>query len=73
MTANETFCTSEEVTVYIKELNMFVTVQLLEDSPTVLSLERLCVESGDTYEWTLGVGRKTMYQCWSLEFSQRMT
>ena len=30
---------------------MFVTVQLLEDSPAVLSLGRLCVENGHTYEW----------------------
>ena len=44
----------EEATVCIKDLDMFVTVQLLEDSPAVLFLERLCVENRGIYEWKLG-------------------
>ena len=43
-TANGTVWTSEEATVYIKDLDMLVTVQLLEDSPAVLCLGRRCGE-----------------------------
>ena len=35
----------------MKDLDMFVTVQLLEDIPAVLSLEKLCEESGSSYGW----------------------
>ena len=31
-----------------------MTVQLLEDTPAVLSLEKLCEEHGYSYEWVSG-------------------
>ena len=38
MTANGTTHTTEEATEYVSDLDMFVQVQFLKDSPTVLSL-----------------------------------
>ena len=39
MTSNEEIHTNEEVQVYVHDLHIFfVTVQLLEDTPAVLSL-----------------------------------
>ena len=34
--------TREEATVHVKELDLFVTVMLLEETPAVLSLDKLC-------------------------------
>ena len=42
VTANGEVLTNEEATVYVKELDLFVTVKLLEDTPAVLSLGKLC-------------------------------
>ena len=42
MTANGEVQTRGEATVYVKELDLFVTVMLLEDTPAVLSLGELC-------------------------------
>ena len=44
--------TKEEATVYVKELDLFVTVMLLEETPAVLSLGKLCEDHGCTYHWT---------------------
>ena len=41
VTANGEVQTQEEATVYVKELVLFVTVKLLEDTPAVLSLGKL--------------------------------
>ena len=41
MTANGEEQTREETTVYVKELDLFVTVKLLEATPEVLSLGNL--------------------------------
>ena len=38
--------TNEEAQVYVHDLGLFVTVQLLEDPPAVLSLGKLCEEHG---------------------------
>ena len=38
VTANGEVQTKEEATVYVKELDFFVTIRLLEDTPAVLSL-----------------------------------
>ena len=38
ITANGSIDTAEEDTVYVKDLDMSVTVQLLEDTPAVLFL-----------------------------------
>ena len=54
LTAHGTVFTCGEATVHFEDLDMFVTVQMLEDSPAVLSLGRLCVDNGHTYEWKPG-------------------
>ena len=46
--------TNEEAQVYVYDLDLFATVQLLEDAPAVLSLGKLCEEHGKPYEWTSG-------------------
>ena len=38
--------TNKEAQVYVHDLGILVTVQLLEDTPTVLSLGKLCEEHG---------------------------
>ena len=54
MTANGEVHTREEATVYVKEFDLFVTVMLLEQTPAVLSLGKLCEDHGYTYHWTTG-------------------
>ena len=54
MTANGEVQTKEEATVYVKELDLFVTVMLLEETPAVLSVGKLCEDHGYTYHWTSG-------------------
>ena len=54
MTANGEVQTREEATGYVKELDLFVTVLLLEETPAVLSLGKLCEDHGYTYHWTSG-------------------
>ena len=54
MTANDDVQTKEEATVYVKELDLFVTVMLLEETPAVLWLGKLCEDHGYTYQWTSG-------------------
>ena len=44
----------EEATVYAKELDLFVTVMLLQDTPAVLSLGKLCEDHGHSYHWAGG-------------------
>ena len=46
--------TREEVTVCVKALDLFVTVMLLEETPAVLSLGKLCEDHEYTYHWTSG-------------------
>ena len=41
-------------TVYVKELEMFLTMEVLEHTPAVLSLGKLCDEHGCSYEWING-------------------
>ena len=52
MTANGEVQTREEATVYVEQLDLFVTVMLLEGTPAVLSLGKLCEDHGYTYYWT---------------------
>ena len=54
LTANGEVQTREEATVYVKELDLFVTVVLLEEPPAVLSIGKLCEDPGYTYHWTSG-------------------
>ena len=54
MTANGEVQTRDEATVYVKELDLLVKVMLLEETPAVLSLGKLCEDHGYTYHWTSG-------------------
>ena len=54
ITANGEVQTHEEAIVYVKELDIFLTVKVLENTPAVLSLGKLCDESGYSYEWING-------------------
>ena len=51
VTANGTTHTREEATVSVCALDMSVKVQLLKESPAVLSLGKLCEENSYSYEW----------------------
>ena len=54
VTANGAVQTREEATVYVKELDLFVTVMHLEETPSVLSLGKLCEDHGFSFHWTSG-------------------
>ena len=50
ITANGEVQTHEEA----KELDIFLTMKVLEDTPAVLSLGNLCDDHGHSYEWITG-------------------
>ena len=54
ITANGEVQTHEEATVYVEELVIFLTMIVLENTPAVLSLGKLCDENGYSYEWING-------------------
>ena len=54
ITANGEVQTHEEATVYVKELEIFLTLTVLDNTPAVLSLGKLCDENGYSYEWING-------------------
>ena len=55
ITANGEVQTHEEATVYVKELDIFLTMmKVLENTPAVLSLGKLSDENGYSYEWING-------------------
>ena len=54
MTAKCEVQTREEATVCVKELDLFMTVMLLEETPAVLSLGKFGEDNGYTYHWTSG-------------------
>ena len=54
ITANGEVQTHEEATVYVKELDIFLTMKVFNDTPAVLSLGKLCDENGYSYEWING-------------------
>ena len=54
ITANGEVQTQEEAIVYVKELDIFLTMKVLENTPAVLSLGKLCDENGYFYEWING-------------------
>ena len=54
ITAHGEVQTHEEATVCVKELGMFLTLKVLENTPAVLSLGKLCDENGYSYEWING-------------------
>ena len=51
ITANGAVRTHEEATVYVRELDKFLTMKLLENTPAVLSLGKRRDEHGYSYEW----------------------
>ena len=53
-TANGEVQTHEEALVYVKELDIFLTMKVLGNTPAVLSLGKLCDENGYSYEWING-------------------
>ena len=54
ITANGEVQTNEEATVYVKELDIFLTMKVIENTPAVLSLGKLYNENGYSYEWING-------------------
>ena len=54
ITANGEVQTHEEAIVYVKELDTFLTMRVLENTPAVLSPGKLCDENGYSYEWFNG-------------------
>ena len=52
--ANGEVQTNDEATVYVRELDLLVTIKLLEDTPADLSRGKLCEDHGCSFEW-LGV------------------
>ena len=54
ITANGEVQTHEEATVYVKELDIFLTMKVLDDTPAVLPLGKLCDEHGYSCEWING-------------------
>ena len=54
ITANGEVQTHEEATVYVKELDIFLTMKVLDNTKAVLSLGKLCDENGYSYEWING-------------------
>ena len=53
ITANGEVQTHEEAIVYVKELDIFLTMKVLENTPAVLSLGKLCNENY-SFEWITG-------------------
>ena len=54
ITANGEVQTHEEAIVFVKELYIFLTMKVLDNTPAVLSLGKLCDENGYSYEWING-------------------
>ena len=74
----------EEATVYVRELDIFLTMKLFEDTPAFLSRGKLCDEHGYSSEWINGQKphhikkrfsntmqrEKTSYQTWFLVYQR---
>ena len=54
ITANGEVQTHEDSSVYVKEFDIFLKMKVLENTPAVLSLGKLCDEHGYSYEWING-------------------
>ena len=75
ITASGEVQTHEEAIVYVKELDTFFTMKVLEDTPAVFIKANLCDEHGYSYVkdrisfktvFEYSVIRKTSYQSWFL-------
>ena len=54
MTANGEVQTFDEAQKDVHDLGFIVTVQLLDETPAVLSLGKLCEDHGYSYDWVSG-------------------
>ena len=54
ITANGEVQTHQEAKVYVKELDIFLTMKVLDNTPAVLSLGKLCDENRYSDEWING-------------------
>ena len=45
---------TNEAQVYVHDLDLFVTVQVLDDTSAVVSLGKLCEKHGYLHEWVSG-------------------
>ena len=54
MTSNGEVQNREEATVYVRQYDLLVKVMLFEETPAVLSSEKLCENHGYTYHWISG-------------------
>ena len=54
ITANGEVQTHEEAIVYVKEVDIFLTMKVLENTPAVSSIGKLFDENGYSYEWING-------------------
>ena len=52
--ANGEVQTHEEAIVYVKELDMFLTLKVVDNTPAILSLGNFCIEKGYSDEWNNG-------------------
>ena len=66
VTANGKVQSNEEATVYVKELDLLVTVKLLEGTQAVLSLRKLCEDHGYSYEWISNHASQRMAKSFSI-------
>ena len=75
ITANGEVQTHEEATVYVKELDIFLTMKVLENTPAVLSPGKVCDENGYSYsmvknhislrtEFGLPANQRTLFLSW---------
>ena len=77
ITAHGEVQTHEEAIVYVKELDIYLTMKVLDNTPAVLSLGKLCDENGYSYKWINGqkphlkkdgirkkAKRRTSFQLW---------
>ena len=61
ITAKGELQTHEEATVYVKEMDIFLTMKVPENTPAVLSLGKLCDENGYSYAWIIGQKQHLIY------------
>ena len=54
VTANGEVETNEKAQENVHDLDLFVTVHKLNNTPAVLSLGKFCEENRQTYEWASG-------------------
>ena len=77
ITANGEVQTNEEATVYSRELSIFLTMKVLEDTSAVLSQGKLCDEHGYSQKqissktiFEYSVLQETSYQSWFLVYQR---